>query len=146
VPTWPHHIAVYGPPGAGKTSLVETATAHGFPALDLEDVGGNYSERQTFLKELADGGPRMLLGAADLTPEDLPTGTRLVLLAPSDTELIRRVRTRGDRRGHKWVESALQVLGEHRLMAEAGAFDLVLEGDDTPDEVLRTIVAWLANA
>jgi len=141
VPTWPHHIAVYGPPGAGKTSLVQAATAHGYSARDLEEDGRTYAERAAALAGLPETAPCTLFGAADATPEDFPAGTRFVLLAPSPDELVRRVKGRGDQRNHKWVEHALQVRREHLVMADEGVFDLVIAVDGPPAVVLDIIVA-----
>lgn len=142
--TWSHHLAIYGPPGAGKTSLVQAATARGFPARDLEEVGDVYAERRSALARLGDHAPPTLLGAADLTPEDFPPGTRFVLLAPSPEELVRRVQRRADTRDHKWIEHALQVRREHLVMADEGTFDLVLQEDGTPEEILDIIAGSFA--
>ena len=136
---WTHHLAIYGPPGAGKTSLVQAAMARGFPARDLEEVGGVYAERSSALARLRDHAPPTLFGAADLTPEDFPPGTRFVLLAPSPEELVRRVQQRADIRDHKWIEHALQVRREHLVMADEGTFDLVIQVDCTPEEILDVI-------
>ena len=133
-----HHLAVYGPPGSGKTSLVQRAVSRGYLAQDLEEVGKTYTERRAFIAELGDVEPTMF-GAADLCPEDLPSGTRLVLLVPSATELVRRVRKRGDGRDHKWIEHALQVRREHLQMADEGVFDLVIRVDASTDEILDII-------
>jgi guanylate kinase len=139
-----HHVAIYGPPGAGKSALVERAVACGRLARDLEDVGDTYSERQAFAADLGDTNPT-LFGAADLCPEDLPAGTRLVLLAPSSAELVRRVRLRGDAREHKWIAHALQVRQEHLDMAEQGVFDLVVR-DGSCDEILDLIAQTFDGA
>ena len=141
MPTWPHHIAAYGPPGAGKTSLVKAAVARGYPAVDLEALGDHYEERQAVLLALDPSAAPTLFGAADLTPEDFPAGTRFVLLVPSAAELTRRVHARGDHRDHKWVEHAIQVRREHLSMADKGVFDLVITDDGPPGQVLAIIAA-----
>ncbi len=44
--------------------------------MDLEPLGDRYEERQAVLLALDPGAPPTLFGAADLTPEDFPAGTR----------------------------------------------------------------------
>ena len=143
---WPHHLAVYGPPGAGKTALVREALERGYASRDLEDVGDTYLERSRFLASLEGDGQLVLFGAADLTPEDFPPGTRFVLLAPSPDELVRRVRRRADQRDHKWIEHALQVRREHLLMADQGVFDLVIREDGPTNVVLDLIAETFVGA
>ena len=137
----PTHIAVYGPPGAGKTSVVTAAQARGISAVDLEVKGQDYASRRDALAAMVLGAPPMVIGAADARPEDFPKGTCFVLLAPSPDELVRRVRLRGDRRDLKWVDHALQVRREHLMMADEGVFDLVVRDDASPDAVLDLILA-----
>ena len=146
MPTWPHHLAIYGPPGAGKSALIQVARERGYAARDLEDAGSTYEERSTFITALDDTTPATLFGAADLTPADLPEDTRLILLAPSAKELVRRVRGRNDQRTHKWLDHALQVRREHRAMAEQGVFDLVICDDGPPARILDIIVERFAAA
>jgi hypothetical protein len=133
-------IAIYGPPGAGKTSLIAAAQARDIPAVDLEGEGDDYASRRDALQALVLAGPPNIIGAADAMPEDFPAGTWFVLLAPPPKELERRVRARGDRRDLKWVHHALRVRQEHLAMAEASVFDQVIEVDGSPDAVLELIL------
>lgn len=144
-PLWPPAIAIYGPPGAGKTSLIVAARARDIPAVDLETRGHDYASRRDALAGLALTAPPTIIGAADATPEDFPAGTWFVLLAPAPAELERRVRGRGDRRDFKWVDHALQVRLEHLAMADAGVFDQVIEVDGSPDAVLDLILRAVAR-
>ena len=144
-PSWPPAIAIYGPPGAGKTSLIAAAQARNIPAVDLETKGHDYATRRDALAALALTAPPNIIGAADATPEDFPVGTWFVLLAPAPAELERRVRARGDRRDLKWVDHALQVRLEHLAMADAGVFDQVIEVDGSPDTVLDLILIAVAR-
>lgn len=141
----PPHVAVYGPPGAGKSALVRHAALVGHDSWDLEDAGRTRAQRSAALSRQLPLSAPTFLGAADLRPQDLPEGTRLVLLVPSSQELTRRVRLRGDRRAHKWVQHALQVRLEHLAMADAGVFDLVLHDDGPVDHLLRRITSELAG-
>lgn len=134
-------IAVYGPPGAGKSTLIATAIRRGLCAVDLEATGIGTAPRDAALAAIQRGATTTLVGAADATPEDFPVGTWFVLLAPPPEELERRVRARGDRREQKWVLHALQVRDEHLAMAEAGCFDLVVRAVESPDQVLDRILA-----
>lgn len=139
------HIAIYGPPGAGKTSAIAAARTRGLSAIDLEAAGHDYASRRDALASLILTAPVMFIGAADARPEDFPKGTWFVLLAPSPDELVRRVRLRGDRRDLKWVDHALQVRREHLMMADEGVFDLVIRDDGSPDAVLDLILAAVAG-
>lgn len=141
---WAWHVAVYGPPAAGKSALVEAAARAGYPALDLEQFGGSFEERRARLDKWGTNAPSSLLGAADIPPEAFPANTKFVLLAPSPEELVRRVRRRGDRRDHKWIDKALQVRSEHLEMASEGVFDLVITDEGSPDQVLERLVRGFA--
>ena len=140
----PHHctpIALYGPPGSGKSTLIAAARARGLVAVDLETTALGSPARARALAGLRHAPHPTLVGAADAPPEDFPAGTCFVLLAPAPAELERRVRARGDRRERKWVDHALQVRAEHLAMAAAGRFHLVVEAVATPGEVLDHILA-----
>jgi hypothetical protein len=141
----PCPIAIYGPPGAGKTSLIAAAQARDIPAMDLESTGNDYHSRRDALAALILTGLPSIIGAADATPEDFPSGTWFVLLAPGPDELERRVRARGDRRDLKWVDHAHQVRLEHLAMADAGVFDQVIQGACSPDAVLDLILRAVAH-
>lgn len=57
---------LYGPPGIGKSTLVEYARSKNYPAVDLEKV--EPAGRITVAKELADDSRRIIVGAADINP------------------------------------------------------------------------------
>src|SRR5689334_3779369 len=108
------HIALYGPPGAGKSTLVFVVKKMGWKTLDLEDAGSTCHKRLAAVDKYKDGkSPWTLFGAADIAPESFPKGTKFVLLAPDEGELIARVQGRNDTRAHKWIEHAKKVRGEH---------------------------------
>jgi guanylate kinase len=133
-------IALYGPPGSGKSTLVRLAVDRGFAAVDAEKLGDSYEMRRDELRaRLAQQTiGTVLVGAADLHPEDFPDGTKFVLLLPSAEVLEKRVVGRGDMRTHKWVDHALKVRTEHSAMKQK--FDHVIEIDQSPDETLDQIL------
>ncbi len=134
------HIALYGPPGAGKSTVILAAINAGWQALDLEDAGSTFEERRAIIKSFADGEkPWTLFGAADLTPELFPLGTKFVLLLPDEEVLVKRVEARNDQRVHKWVKNAKKVREEHALMAKQNVFDLVITEDTSPEEILMKL-------
>lgn len=135
-----NHIALYGPPGAGKSTVILYAKKFGWNALDLEDASAIFEERKAVISEFTNGDqPRTLFGAADIPPELFPKGTKFVLLAPDEETLVARVRERNDTRTHKWVEHAKKVRSEHLQMAKDGAFDLVITENLSPEEILEKI-------
>lgn len=134
-------IALFGPPGVGKSTLVALARSRGVAAVDAETLGATHDERAGALGELlgsANAEP-LLIGAADLPPEAFPAGTRFVLLLPPEEELERRVAARGDRREHKAVDHARRVRAEHAAMR--GRFDVVIETAGSPEETLGRVLA-----
>lgn len=133
------HIAVYGPPGVGKSTLISYAKNHVESAIDLEDVGATYEDRLRYL-QTADLQKLTLFGAADLKPEDFPAGTKFVLLLPEKDVLRRRVELRGETCEHKWIGHAVKVHGEHNAMAENGVFDFILREDISPDAEFERII------
>ncbi|HEY3357449.1 MAG TPA: hypothetical protein VGQ83_29635 [Polyangia bacterium] len=134
------YVAIYGPPGAGKSTVIRAARDAGLPAFDLEDSGGSREDRVRTVAEVARHGGSALFGAADVPPEGFPAGTILVLLLPSEAALQANVELRGDRRGHKWTSTALRVRAEHEQMASVGMFHLVLRENLSPERTLREIL------
>ncbi len=138
-----YHIALYGPPGAGKSTLVFVAKKMGWNTLDLEDAGSTFEKRLAAVDKYKDGkSPWTLFGAADIPPESFPKGTKFVLLAPDEGELIARVQGRNDMRAHKWIEHAKKVRGEHLQMAKDGVFDLVITESLSPEETIKKIAVY----
>lgn len=134
------YIAVFGPPGAGKSTVIHAAQAQGIAALDLEDYA-SHEERVAAARDFAATHERGLLGAADVAPEEFPAGTACVLLLPAEETLRARVIGRGDERAHKWLEHALKVRGEHAAMARAGMFIAVYEDDVAPEVIVDRMAA-----
>lgn len=140
IPQPQKHIALYGPPGAGKSTVIAFAKTIGWNAVDFEDVGANLEERKKALSNLAqEGAPFALFGAADIPPEVFPSGTVFVLLAPAEDVLIGRVQHRNDTRAHKWIEHAKKVRNEHLQMAKDGVFQMVITEDFTPEDILKKL-------
>lgn len=129
--------ALYGPPGAGKSTIINAAIEAGWPAVDLEEAGETYEERKEALQKFQAGDGKMLFGAADLKPEDFSSETELIVLLPPPEILAERVEERGDARVHKGLEHALKVWREHNEMAERGVFSLVIEDNLPPEEILK---------
>lgn len=135
-------VAIYGPPGSGKSTLVAVAKKIGWHAVDLEGIGSTVEERKAaVVSYVRDKKSGILFGAADIPPELFPQETKFVLLAPGEDVLTARVQGRNDTRAHKWIEHAKKVRGEHLQMAEAGAFDLVITDDIAPEKILGMIAS-----
>ncbi len=134
------HVALYGPPGAGKSTVISCAKMLGWHAIDLEDTGFTLEERKNALRLLTQGESNWtLFGAADIPPEFFQEGTKFVLLLPGEDVLTDRVRQRNDTRAHKWIEHAKKVRNEHLQMANQDVFDLVITEDVDPEDIVRKI-------
>lgn len=132
-------VALYGPPGSGKSTIVQLAQGRGWNAHDAESFGETHDARLAGLRDVlsrSDVG-LLLVGAADLTPEDFPEGTEFVLLLPPEEEHERRVLARGDERPHKSWQHARTVHREHHEMRPR--FDLIIDDDCSPDAALERI-------
>ncbi len=140
MPKLSQYIVLYGPPGAGKSTIIKAAKELGWPAIDLEEAGETYEERRKALAKHQDSEEFTLFGAADLKPEDFSKDTKLVLLLPPVEILAKRVEERADAREHKGLEHALKVWLEHNEMAEQGVFNLVIEDDLPSEKVLEYLV------
>jgi hypothetical protein len=75
------NIALFGPPGSGKTTLVDIARHAGYLAIDLEEFRG-HQHRVMTAQGLPDHRSTFVIGAADTHPEDYGFSTFLVLLLP----------------------------------------------------------------
>lgn len=99
----PSFIALHGPPGCGKSTIIKQARKQGQLAYDIEELGDSYAARLAAAREVfaKHRGERVLFGAADLSPKDFPDGTKQVLILPPKDIYCSRVNCRDTDIPHK---------------------------------------------
>ncbi|HCC22338.1 hypothetical protein A2480_00080 [Candidatus Uhrbacteria bacterium RIFOXYC2_FULL_47_19] len=120
-------VALFGPPAAGKSTLIVEAQKLGIPTCDVECLGTTYAERKKkFFKLLKDNHySYFLVGVADLRRHDFPPSTIKILLLPQSKEYIRHVHERNDDYPHKKGQHEL-VHYDH-FVKERDLYDLVFD-------------------
>ncbi len=89
-------LALFGPPGVGKSTLVRTARQLGFSAFDLEKMGENKQERTLALGNIKNEQGIVFVGAADVEAVAFPTNTKFVLLLPPKDIYLKRMLQRNE--------------------------------------------------
>jgi guanylate kinase len=124
-------VALFGPPGVGKSDLIRLAQESDIEAYDIETFGHSYEERKAGLIKVLGQvrGPYVLFGAADMKIKDFPVGTKTILLLPPILEYKNRVEQRDKEYPHKAGQDDL------------GAFKRFFEREEKFDIVFREVVS-----
>jgi len=115
-------IVLIGPPGVGKSTLVQLAKAKGIKAIDMEDYGPNKEDRIGKLDEMLQslGDETVIFGGADIGG-NFPDEFERILLLPPKSVYLDRLQARNE----SLPEKAYQK-GEH-------IYDLFLANKDDPE-------------
>lgn len=136
-------VSVHGPPGVGKSTIVQLLKMRGMEAIDIEECGHTYPEREAEFRRMAvDSSFELLVvGAADLDRADLPQGTISVLLLPPKATYLARTRERSRRQPDKRGQHPSRAY--ENFVRERYAFDHVLEDIGPPSETLAHVLRIL---
>lgn len=134
-------VAVFGPPGSGKSSLIEYAKRRGYTGFDLETAAQTAEERRVVLEAFLaqHSNEAVFIGTADLLPEDFPNGTMSVMLLPSKKVYL-------DRLAHRDAAEPIKAgqEGERKyddFVDWSKKFEHVIRNDGTIDEAFDGILS-----
>lgn len=132
-------LVLFGPPGVGKSTLINLALTQGIDACDFELMGNNYEERLHAMKTefSTTASIKQLYGAADLKLSDIPTNIITVLLLPPKEVYVDRLQTRDDSFPKKRGQNGQHVYDVFQQIRED--FDIVLSAIESPEETLNCI-------
>ncbi|MBI5794023.1 hypothetical protein HZA87_02975 [Candidatus Uhrbacteria bacterium] len=141
------HVLLIGPPGAGKSTLIEVAQARGIRAEDLENYGhgsDGYEMRLEKARELSreTGEGFMLVGMADIDPVIFPKSSIQVMLLPSRFVYEQRLKHRDALHSRKQGQEGLER--KYNVFVQwSKKFEHVIESDTTPEQDLDQILAFV---
>lgn len=142
-------IALFGPPGSGKSTLIKLAQSKKLEAFDLELGGDSYEERlksaRQLFEKLKDSTHLVtIFGAADLQFKDFPKRTKFVLLLPPREEYERRVTERDNHDPDKSGQGGLEFKYD-AFKKTASQFDLVVSEAVDPEDTLKAVFMVLKS-
>ncbi|SRR5258708_39249681 len=137
------NIAIFGPPGVGKSTIIDIACQKGMRAFDLEKEGKTYTERKNAAQKLFKSYQKLsvLFNAADLRINDFPQDTILVLLLPPKETY--------DSRWHIRDSMYPDKLGQHEdkvyeyFRRNQSNFHLVLSDVINPHSIIEKIQQYI---
>ena len=141
------HVLLVGPPGAGKSTLIEIARGRGIRAEDLEQYEHEphgYEKRlakaRVLAQEIEEGF--MLVGMADIDPIEFPESSLKIMLLPSRAVYEQRLQARDALHPHKSGQEGLEwKYGE--FIRWSKQFAHVIVNDSTPEQTLSQVLSLL---
>ncbi len=135
-----------GPPGAGKSTVIQLAKERGISAVDLEDFGHGEGadvrtkKAQEIIRTNRTEDGLMLVGMADVDPVTFPKNSMKVMLLPSFEVYEKRLVDRDKTQEHKRGQGGLEYKYKE-FLEWSKKFEHVVHNDDTPEETLKKILA-----
>ena len=131
-------IAIFGPPGVGKSTLIKIALKKGIKAYNFEDFPSEKrlnTAKEVFEEEFDN---IVLFNAANLQPKDFPTDVELVLLLPPKVVYLERLKKRDQmvptKKGQK-SHTVYEGFSRHKHL-----FQRVIENIAEPEKILDKIL------
>jgi GTPase SAR1 family protein len=128
-----HKLALFGPPGIGKSTLIEQLRTSGFSAYDAENDYPNTGV------QLSNAMKHRVVGAAQLQPDDLQDRgfATCLLILPED-----EYRSRVDERNRQYPEKANQ--DEHQMAKWRKLFpwDYIVTADSEAFHKISKMLNW----
>ncbi len=128
-------IAIFGPPGIGKSTLIKLAIKRGIKAFDFEDFPEEevLKHAKKIFKKVSGG--IVLYGAAGLQPYDFPQDVELVLVLLPKIVYLERVKKRDTANPAKagqnhleWYDGYTNTKNRyHKVISETGSPNEVLD-------------------
>lgn len=138
-------ILLLGPPGSGKSTIIQAAQQNGMEAYDLEEYGHGSSghEKRTekakeLVKERENDDGVALIGMADVDPSVFPANATKIMILPS----LEIYKARLEKRDAEQVEKQGQGGIEYKYASfreQANAFEHVMVNDGSVEEALAHI-------
>lgn len=141
--TYKRRIVLVGPPGVGKSTLVDLAKSKGITAIDMEEYGPKRQDRVIRLQEILqtlDENP-VIFGGADIGSE-FPSDFERILLLPPRHIYLERFQTRNDAKPEKAYQKGEEIYDwflENHNNLERG-YDRVIDSTGIPEETLDEIL------
>lgn len=134
-------IALFGPPGVGKSTLIKLATEKGISAYDLEGEANTLEDRKKALKEILDKktADLVIIGSADLGPKDYPNYVETILLLPPKDHYMQRVKKRDELAPVKQGQTPEKIYDLSK--GWKNHFKKVVEAVGTPEETLKIVLS-----
>lgn len=134
------YIALFGPPGVGKSTLIDIFQEKGISAVDLEKTAPTYNGRLQELHRITRTSlsePVLVFGAADLRITDFPNETKTILLLPPLKDYLQRHKYRNDR--YPQIDPD-PIMVYYSFKDKSDDFDVVYKEISSPVSLFQAIV------
>jgi adenylate kinase family enzyme len=134
-------IALFGPPGVGKSTLVKLAQNNGIKSYDLEEEVDDLENRKSKLNQIlqSETSNLIIIGSADLGPKDYPKGVETILLLPPKNIYLRRSRIRDEKHTNKRGQKTEMMYD--LSVGWKNHFDRIIDEVGTAEEILEKILS-----